>query len=106
MKNRKTLYILYLLFLHTVCILFTISKPVFPKWGEWLVNTHFLGFSFSLYRAMIIGIFPVLSVLPYYSQYNFPNVSTKKKFALTDMVIGNELLILAYTSIIHMLWKI
>lgn len=105
-KNRKTLYILYLLFLHGICILLTVSKLVFSKWGEWLVNTHFLASSFSVYVAMIIAIFPVLSILPYYFQNNFPNVSTKKKCALAALLIGNELLILAYTSIIHISWKI
>ncbi|PZW94677.1 hypothetical protein C7439_12017 [Lachnoanaerobaculum umeaense] len=102
MKNKKTLYILYLILLHSICILFSISKLVFVKWGEWLVSTHFLASSFSVYIAMIIVIFPFLSVFPYYFQNNFPNVSTRKKLVLAALLIGNYLLILVYTSIIHL----
>ena len=102
MKNKKALYILYLILLHSICILFSITKLVFVKWGVWLVNTHFLASSFSVYIAMIIVIFPFLSILPYYFQNNFPNVSTRKKLVLAALLIGNYLLILAYTSIIHM----
>ena len=97
MKNKKAIYILYLILLHS-----SITKLVFVKWGVWLVNTHFLASSFSVYIAMIIVIFPFLSVLPYYFQNNFPNVSTRKKLVLAALLIGNYLLILAYTSIIHM----
>ncbi|AGT44166.1 hypothetical protein [Treponema pedis] len=50
---------------------------------------------------MIIFIFPSFSIIPYYFQYDFPNVSAKKKCMLAVILTGNTLLILAYTAFIN-----
>lgn len=69
--------------------------------GKWLLDTHFLNWSFSVYIGMIIGVFPLLSVLPYYYANDFPDVSRTKKVILAVLAIGNELAVLTYTALIH-----
>lgn len=100
MKNIKIKYLLYLIFLHGACIFLTVSKFLFPKWKEWLINTRFLVSPVSVYIIMIIVIFPLFSVIPYYFKYDFPNASIRKKWIFAAILIGNTLLILVYTSVI------
>ncbi len=100
MKNKNIPYLLYLIVLHCACIFLTVSKFLYPKWGEWLVNTSFLFSPFSVYMVMIIAIFPCLSILPYYFQHDFPNVPAKKKAILAALLVGNTALILMYTMVI------
>lgn len=101
MKNKTIKYLLYHIFLHSSCIFMIYSSCRFPAWGDWLINTRFLNYSFSLYIAMIIGIFPLFSILPYYYQHDFPHVSGRKKITLAALLIGNTLLILTYSAFIH-----
>ncbi|WP_029408933.1 hypothetical protein [Treponema pedis] len=101
MKIKEIKYLVYLIFLHCACIFFTVSRFLFFKWGKWLINTRFLHSSFSVYTVMIIFIFPSFSIIPYYFQYDFPNVSAKKKCMLAVILTGNTLLILAYTAFIN-----
>lgn len=100
MTNKKMKYFLYLVLLHSACIFFIISRFVFPEWGRWLVDTQFLHSPFSVYLAMVIVIFPLFSVIPYYFQYDFPAVPVRKKWILAALLVGNTLLILAYTAVV------
>ena len=50
---------------------------------------------------MIIAIFPLMSVLPYYFVNDFPNVSRTKKAILAVLAIGNEVAVLTYTALIY-----
>ena len=50
---------------------------------------------------MIIGVFPLFSILSYYYQHKFPHVSGRKKITLAALLIGNTLLILTYSAFIH-----
>ena len=101
MKNKKIKYLLYLICLHSICIFFTVIRFIFPTFGEWIINTRFLNYSFSVYHAMIIFIFPSISIIPYFFQYDFPHVSWKKKLVLATILIGNTILILTYTAFIY-----
>ena len=78
MKNKKliskTKYAIYLLVVHLICIIFTISKIVIPSWGHWLETTRFLWTSFPTYVCVLIAIFPI---------------------------VGNVTLILIYTTVLH-----
>lgn len=100
-KNKGIQYLLFLICLHSICILFTFSKFLFLDWGKWLIDTRFLNSSFSVYIGVIIAIFPLLSVLPYCFVNDFPNVSRTKKVILAALTIGNEVAVLTYTTLIH-----
>lgn len=101
MKNQKIKYLLYLICLHGVCIIFTVSCFLFPKWGYWVKHSRFLNSSFPVYPMMIISIFPLFSVLPYFVQYDFPNSPTRKKVIFAVILITNVILILTYTAFLH-----
>lgn len=105
MKNKKIQYIIYLLVVHLVCMFLTISRFIFPTWGKWIDTTKFLSYSIPIYAVMIILVFPFLTVAPYCIQNQFPNVPLKKKFILSSLLIGNILLILAYTIMINKMYK-
>ncbi len=100
MEKKKLGYFIYLVLLHCAGMLITISKFMFPKWGAWLTDTHFLATPFSVYVVVIVAIVPLLSVIPYFFQHDFPNVPAKKKLALAALIVGNCLLILTYTAVI------
>ena len=100
-KNKKIQYFLFLICLHSACIFFTISQFLFPDWGRWLLTTRFLSTSFSVYIAMIICVFPLLGVFPYYCVNTFPHVPLKKKIILAALVLGNELAVLTYNALIY-----
>lgn len=100
MKSKKLQYLIYLIFLHCFCIGLTVSRFSFPEWGRWLVNTRFFHTPISAYLAIVIVLFPALAVTPYFFTHDFPNVSARRKLTLAGLIIGNAVLILAYTSLI------
>ena len=84
-----------------MCIFFTVSCFLFPRWGYWVKNSHFLNSNFHVYSMIIILVFPLFSVLPYFFQYDFPNIPTRKKLILAGLMITNTILILSYTAFLH-----
>jgi len=105
MKKKKTLnktkYAIYLLVVHLICILFTISKIMIPSWGHWLETTRFLCTSFPTYVCVLIAIFPMVCFWPYLISVDFKPGTSKTLLATFGLIVGNVTLILIYTTILH-----
>ena len=99
MKKKKVLsktkYAIYLLMVHLICILFTISKIMIPSWGHWLETTRFLWTNFPTYVCVLIAVFPnSISA-------DFKPGTSKTILATFGLIVGNVTLILIYTTILH-----
>ena len=98
---NKTKYAIYLLVVHLICILFTISKIVIPSWGRWLETTRFLWTSFPIYVCILIAIFPMACFWPYLISADYKPGTSKTILATFGLIVGNVALILIYTTILH-----
>ena len=105
MKKKKVLsktkYAIYLLVVHLICILFTISKIMIPSWGHWLETTRFLWTSFPAYVCVLIAILPMVCFWPYFISADFKPGTAKTLLATFGLIVGNVTLILIYTTILH-----
>ena len=105
MKNKKVLsktkYAIYLLMVHLICILFTISKIMIPSWGHWLETTRFLWTSFPTYVCVLVAVFPMVCFWPYLISADFKPGTAKTLLATFGLIVGNVTLILIYTTILN-----
>ena len=105
MKKKKVLskpkYAIYLLMVHLICILFTISKIMIPSWGHWLETTRFLWTNFPTYVCVLIAVFPMICFSPYSISADFKPGTSKTIRATFGLIVGNVTLILIYTTILH-----
>ncbi len=105
MKEKKVMskrkYAIYLLVVHLICVLFTISKIMIPSWGHWLETTRFLWTSFPTYVCVLIAVFPMVCFWPYLISADFKPGTSKTILATFGLIVGNVTLILIYTTILH-----